>query len=346
MKRAFVLIILVWLFWGAAGPAVAALCQPVSHRVSTCSRIWTQAQPAFSTPQSRPDSILKGETYGWIEDYAYFYDAPSADARHVRTAMTGFFYGPVEDTASDEEGKTWYKVWGNWLPARYYHIVEASTFTGVTVNEQPQRPFGWVLRPFRPRAEAAGDADPSTAELQRYAFVQIYDSTIASDGALWYEVGDRGWVRHDYLALTTVRERPEAVGADEYWVDVDLSEQTLAAYEGDRLVFATLFSSGLSQWATRVGLNQVWERRLSAPMEGGTPGEDYYYIEAVAHTMYFDGEMSLHGAYWHDDFGRPKSHGYVNLPPRAAEWLYFWSEDAPNDLWVWSHYATHADFIQ
>jgi lipoprotein-anchoring transpeptidase ErfK/SrfK len=81
-------------------------------------------------------------------------------------------------------------------------------------------------------------------------------------------------------------------------------------------------------------------------MEGGTPGDDYYYIEDVTHTMYFDGEMSLHAAYWHDDFGRPKSHGCVNLAPRAAEWLFFWSEDAPNDLWVWSHYSTHADFNQ
>lgn len=340
MKRVLVPVVVVWLFWAAARPATAALCRPISRHSIVCPR----EQAVFTPLQPRGDSILTGVTYGWIEDYAYFYDGPSVDAEHVRTAMTGFFYGPAVETATDEEGKTWYKVWDNWLPARYYHIVEASQFTGVEVKRQPQRPFGWVLRPFQPRTTAAADIDPTTPELQRYDFVEIYDSTIASDGALWYEVGDRGWVRHDYLALTTLRERPEAVRADEYWVDVDLSEQVLTAYLGDRLVFATLFSSGLSQWATRVGLNQVWERRLSAPMEGGTPGDDYYYIDGVTHTMYFDGEMSLHAAYWHDDFGRPKSHGCVNLPPRAAEWLFFWSEAAPNDLWVWSHYSTHADF--
>lgn len=282
-------------------------------------------------------------TYGWIEDYAYFYDRPEPGARHVRTATTGFFYGPAEETRVDGNGNTWYYVWDNWLPARYYHIINASTFAGVEVNVQPRRPFGWVLRPVQPSVSPAGEED-SLPALRRYDFVQAYDSALGDDGSLWYDVGRGRWVRYDVLALTTVRQRPDGVGPDEYWVDVDLHEQTIAAYEGDRMVYAALFSSGLAEWSTRIGLNQVWERRLSAPMQGGEPGADYYYIDAVLHTMYFDGEISLHNAYWHDDFGRAKSHGCVNLAPRVAEWIYYWSEVAPNDLWVWSHYSTHADF--
>ena len=337
------LAILVAILAGAvaARPAAAAICR-VPESSAVCEG--RPLKPAFSEPRPRPNSLTNGVTYGWIDDYAYFYERPEPGARHVRTATTGFFYGPAEHTRVDDNGNTWYYVWDNWLPARHYHIVEASTFAGVEVNRQPERPFGWVLRPFQPRPEPAGAERPGVPELQRYDFVQVFGSAAGADGSLWYHIGPKGWVRYDYLALTTVRERPSAVGADEFWVDVDLSEQTIATYEGDRLVYAALISSGLPQWATRTGLNQVWERRISAPMRGGEVGTDYYYLADVLHTLYFDGEISLHNAYWHDDFGRPKSHGCVNLAPRVAEWIYYWSEGAPNDLWVWSHYGNHAEF--
>ena len=323
-------------------PAAAAICR-IPHSRPACE--FRPPEPPFTEPEPRTNNLTEGVTYGWIEDYAYFYDRPEPGARHVRTATTGFFYGPAEETHIDENGNTWYYVWDNWLPARYYHIVEASSFAGVEVNRQPARPFGWVLRPFQPRAAPGAEPTPTSSELQRYDFVQVYASGAGADGSLWYNIGSRGWVRYDYLALTTARERPASVEPGEYWVDVDLSQQTIATYEDDRMVYAALISSGLSQWATRVGLNQVWERRLSAPMQGGEPGEDYYCIDGVLHTLYFDGEISLHNAFWHDDFGRPKSHGCVNLPPRVAEWIYYWSEEASNDLWVWSHYSDHAEFI-
>lgn len=344
MKRTLIILTLLVIAGAfSARPAAAAICNTPMPWPACEGR---PPKPPFSEPDPRPNSLTEGVTYGWVEDYAYFYERPEPGARHVRTATTGFFYGPAEETHVDEKGNTWYYVWDNWLPARYYHIVEASTFAGVEVNSQPRQPFGWVLRPFQPRPEPGAEPAPGSSELQRYAFVQIQDSGAAADGSLWYNIGSRGWVRYDYLALLTVRERPSSVGADEYWVDVDLTEQTLAAYEGDRMVYAALISSGLSQWATRIGLNQVWERRISAPMRGGEAGVDYYYIEGVLHTLYFDGEISLHNAFWHDDFGRPKSHGCVNLAPRVAEWIYYWSEEAPNDLWVWTHYSNQADFIQ
>ncbi|MFW6183867.1 MAG: L,D-transpeptidase [Chloroflexota bacterium] len=345
------------LFLTAARPALAAICFPLRTNPG-CEQVTGQrsalhsdlAQPsqqdeAFTVPEPREDSILEGVTYGWIEDYARFYDAPGGDRKWQ--PETGFFYGPVEDSAV-VEGDTWYKVWGDWLPERYYHIVETSTFAGVEVNAPPERPFGWILRPVTPRAEPAGEVVAD--ELQRYDFVQIYDSARDGGGALWYDVGgpdDPGqWVRYDMMALIQQRTPPDEVGAEEYWVDVDLQQQIFAAYEGDRMVYAGLISSGLPRWATRTGLNQVWRRDLTTPMEGGERGDDYYYIEAVPHTLYFDGEIALHGAFWHDDFGRMKSHGCVNMAPRVAEWVYYWSEDAPNDLWVWVHHSTWGEFLQ
>jgi lipoprotein-anchoring transpeptidase ErfK/SrfK len=135
--------------------------------------------------------------------------------------------------------------------------------------------------------------------------------------------------------LVDVEPRPEGVAADEFWVDVDLYEQTVAAYEGDRMVYATPVSTGLPGWETNEGLFTVYARHREWPMWAEEGDADYFYLQDVPHTMFFDGDIALHGAYWHDEFGYPRSHGCVNMPPRAAEWVWAWSEDAPQEaLWV------------
>ncbi|HSM55100.1 MAG TPA: L,D-transpeptidase, partial [Candidatus Sulfomarinibacteraceae bacterium] len=67
----------------------------------------------------------------------------------------------------------------------------------------------------------------------------------------------------------------------------------------------------------------------------------------VPHTMFFDGDIALHGAYWHNDFGAPRSHGCVNMTPRDAEWVWYWSEEGPNDdLWVYVYSSPQDYFLQ
>ena len=59
-------------------------------------------------------------------------------------------------------------------------------------------------------------------------------------------------------------------------------------------------------------------------MSWGTPGDDFYYIEEVPWTMFFDDGRALHGAYWHDSLGYRRSHGCVNMSITDAQWLYNW----------------------
>lgn len=339
-KRLVVILVVVVAGLFGAGVGEAAGC---AWRNGTLVCGPSKEAPPFETPEPPRESILDGVTYGWVEDYARFYAAPEVEADWVRTASAGIFYGPVEDQATDEEGNAWLKVWGNWLPARYFHEKPASTFAGVKVNAQPQRPFGWVLREFETQAEP-GNPDTVESTVERYDFVEVYERAIGLDGAVWYDIGEGTWVRYHALALLALREPPRGVEADAFWVDVDLSQQTFAAYEGERLVFAGLISSGLPRWPTRRGLFRVYRTHLTTPMSGGEVGDDYYYLEDVPHTMYFDKAIALHGAYWHDDFGRPKSHGCVNIAPRAAEWLYEWAMGAPGDLRVWVHNSHHGEF--
>jgi lipoprotein-anchoring transpeptidase ErfK/SrfK len=111
----------------------------------------------------------------------------------------------------------------------------------------------------------------------------------------------------------------------EKWIRVDLSEQTVIAYEGERPVRGFVISSGLPQWPTVTGEFHIRTKVRSQLMEGGVPGNDYYYLPNVQWVQYFYAEYSFHGTYWHNDFGTPKSHGCINMTIADAKWLFDWA---------------------
>ncbi len=105
------------------------------------------------------------------------------------------------------------------------------------------------------------------------------------------------------------------------WIDVNLSTQTLTAYSNQTSVFQTRVSTGLAATPTVVGTYYIYAKYASAPMSG--PG---YYLPDVPYIMYFYRGYSLHGTYWHNNFGTPMSHGCVNLSTPDAEWLFNWAD--------------------
>jgi lipoprotein-anchoring transpeptidase ErfK/SrfK len=104
------------------------------------------------------------------------------------------------------------------------------------------------------------------------------------------------------------------------WIDIDLTNQLLLAYEGDTLVRTIVVSTGLPYTPTPVGQFQIYVKYLYDTMSG--PG---YYLPDVPYTMYFYRGYGIHGTYWHNNFGTPMSHGCVNLPTPQAEWLFNWA---------------------
>lgn len=122
--------------------------------------------------------------------------------------------------------------------------------------------------------------------------------------------------------------------SNERWIDVNLSTQSLTAYEGTSAVYSTLISSGLPQTPTVVGEFRIWLRYESQDMNGYAIGYDYY-TPNVPHVQYFYKGFAIHGAYWHNNFGQPMSHGCVNVTPADALWLYNW---ATHGTWVKVHY--------
>lgn len=114
------------------------------------------------------------------------------------------------------------------------------------------------------------------------------------------------------------------------WIDINLSQQRITAYVGQTPVYSAIVSTGTWQYPTVVGTYSVYVKYRYTPMSG--PG---YYLPNVPHTMYFYRGYAIHGAYWHNNFGTPMSHGCVNLSLGDAEWFYNW---APVGTKVVSHY--------
>lgn len=125
-------------------------------------------------------------------------------------------------------------------------------------------------------------------------------------------------------------------------IAVDLSSQHLYAYEGDLVIMDFPVSTG--KWApTPTGSFNIWVKLRYTKMEGGS-GAAYYYLPNVPYTMFFYGEnasksmgYAIHGAYWHNNFGNPMSHGCINMKTEDAGKIFAWAEPATTG---WANPAT------
>ncbi len=118
-----------------------------------------------------------------------------------------------------------------------------------------------------------------------------------------------------------VHNPPPAAGTGEgRWIDINLSEQMVYAYEDDTVVNSFLVSTGTWEHPTVTGQFYIYVKYEAADMAG--PG---YYLPSVPYVMYFYKGYGLHGTYWHSNFGTPMSHGCINLRTDDAGWLFGWA---------------------
>lgn len=253
--------------------------------------------------------------------------------------------GLVYVTYSDVQeinGKNYYMIdFGQWMrrgdiePNQIY-----SNFMGLQFTATPSRPFGWVLDaqligPVHPRRASSQSASFADRLLNQYEVVQIYERREA-EGLVWFEIGPDLWLESRQMRLAVFNSTPPDGVDNNRWIEVNLEQQTLSAYQDGQMVFATLIATGLPGVWTRPGLFQIYERHEETLMRGVFEADrsDFYYLEDVPWTMYFDESRALHGAYWRARFGFEQSHGCVNLSVADSHWLFNWATEGD---WVWVH---------
>jgi uncharacterized protein YraI len=144
----------------------------------------------------------------------------------------------------------------------------------------------------------------------------------------WYEVsyqGTNGFVSGRYLNLAGGQNVARSPGGPKR-IEIDLARQWLYAYEGDVRVFDAPVTTGRDGWNTPRGRFSVYAKVPLQDMSGNMRGESWH-VPDVPHAMFIVGDVALHGTYWHNLFGSGVriSHGCINLPLAAAEWLYNWT---------------------
>lgn len=288
--------------------------------------------PARRLPAFKPDPALTKLPYLYFkleEDEVPILSGPGGDSIG-QSFLPGFVYVSYIDRVDTGHGIYYMLESGGWIPGKGSRIGEYSAFQGLQFKSTPHNAFAWPL-PFYtgsiPVYRAPGYNSPLTDRiLYPYVdIVQVYDTQTA-DGVDWNMIGPGEWVEARIMATVTPATTPPDGVTTGRWIDVDLAEQTLAVYENYELVFATVIASGLDPFWTRPGLFQIYSKKETETMRNGDP-TDFYYLNNVPWTMYFDKARALHGAYWRTRFGYPQSHGCVNLSVGDSHWLFNWAHE-------------------
>ena len=189
LRRSIFFSVLGALIVGAlfltADPATAASCNLTVGGDYVCDAR-PDADP-FAVPKPIVDSFLNEVTYVRLADFTNVYDSPGG--RIVRNAGDGFLFVTIYGAAQVGE-QLWYQI----NPAEYVHandliLTDISEFSGIEVNIQPERPFGWIVLEVRPSDEPDGEANEDFRELGRYSFVQVFDAVRGEGDWLWYDIG-------------------------------------------------------------------------------------------------------------------------------------------------------------
>lgn len=219
------------------------------------------------------------------------------------------------------------------LPVDRLRPIEGSRFHGYRIPEEIDFPFAiirvddvWGYKYEKGKLSKG-------KQLPRRSAVKLTGKQNFFNGRLHYETVDNLWVSdRDASRLDPAKRMPAWGKNGERWMDINITKQTLVAFEGTKAVYATLVSTGEAGLgdpektrSTKRGIFRVHTKHLTATMNSDVTGEEFE-LQDIPYVQYFEGGYALHAAYWHDDFGKPRSHGCINMAPEDARRLFFWTE--------------------
>jgi hypothetical protein len=271
------------------------------------------------------------------------YDAPTFNANKIHIFGVDQV---VEITSVDENGEqgnpfnsAWYQVNGDGYTYSGWIQPVETIYQKPKFNIPESGQLGEITVPF------------SITKKAPYVYAQhghrIYYGTThwvtkvvvtQEEKSIWYEIYDFYLKKNFYVSSHDMRLIPNdeltllspEVPGEEKRIVVDLSAQLVTAFEGEKLVFSERCASGVKGTDTPKGEFRTYHKGPSVHMtnEGdAVENESVYSLPGVPWCAFFTGAgNAFHGTYWHNDYGRPRSHGCVNLPSAAAKFIYCWSQ--------------------
>jgi hypothetical protein len=241
------------------------------------------------------------------------------------------------------------------LPTDRLRPIQGSDFHGVEIGKGVEFPIALVREPGARYVvfQRAGNKLLEGAVAPYREAVPLTGRQQFFHDVLHFETKDGKWLSdRDASRLDPVKKVPGWASKGEKWIDVNITKQTLVLYDGVRPVYATLVSSGEAgledskkTTATKRGIFRVHAKHIATTMASDEVGEEFE-LRDVPYVEYFDDDgHAIHGAYWHDKFGIPKSHGCINLAPEDARRVFYFTEPAVPAHWHAAMDALHGTIV-
>jgi hypothetical protein len=320
-------------------------------------------------PQKIDLSILTNNIYpsnlqGRVTDTSInIYKMPSFEDQ-----VLNFFWRdivlPITGVSTSDDGgaynRVWYQVNGNGY-AYSGSLQPVKTELNTPQLEMPRKiNLAEVTVPF---TEARTYPNFSATVVYRYYYETTHwveEAVIDKEKNTWYRVSDDKFESHHYVPAKHLRLIPDEelsllspeVPDGQKRIEVHLGQQLVIAYEANQPVFMTRASTGGSFnnniFATPQGRHVTFHKRPSAHMAAGNLAANGFDLPGVPWVSYItESGVAFHGTYWHNDFGKPRSHGCINIPSKAAKWIYRWTQPVvpPDATYRFMDHGTTVDII-
>jgi lipoprotein-anchoring transpeptidase ErfK/SrfK len=298
-----------------------------------------------------------------LDDEINVYDMPSLKGNRVNSywrdwilPITGITIGSSEDSFN----LTWYKVGDE----GYVHsgsLQPVFTIINPAIAQIPvEGALAEVTVPFTDAHWDPGRDEPVAYRFYYATTYWVMEIVQDVDGNPWYGVRDDKWEYMFYVPSQHMHFIPEEelkpispdVPSNEKRIEVHIPQQVMIAYEFDQPVFMARIASGAifsnGDYSTPIGRHMTFRKRASRHMARGNLAANGYDLPGVPWNSYINEDgVAFHGTYWHNNFGRPRSHGCINLTPQAAKWVYLWTKpDVPPDQeGIYKRTGTNVDII-
>ncbi len=294
-----------------------------------------EKDPAFvplPEAEAMPSALLYGQALPALAD------APPRSETQLVAGNAGVRSGFALLSQFDHDGRRFGVTTDlHTIPLDRTRWVKPSAFRGLELSSELTLPVAFVMKKRATRhSREEGGRFRATDALDHRAVVPLTGQKQGS----YLEAKDGSWVKQEDVRTIEPMSRPPTWAKDgKKWIDVSILQQSLVAYEGLSPRYVTLVSTGADglgdpkkTHSTVQGVFLIHTKHVSVTMDGDETGDEFD-LRDVPFVQYFNEGYALHAAYWHDDFGTPRSHGCVNLAPHDAAWLFGWTTPEVPEAW-------------
>lgn len=314
-------------------------------------------------PVTGLDTLLLGQQGRVIDNEISVHEKPEPDSPIVKRYWKDMVFPISEVTIGGPEpahNRVWYMI----RDEGYAHsggIQPVRTILNMPTLTIPQE--GMLVEVTVPYTDAHYGPGRNIPVGYRYYYETTHWVIGAKEGVggeVWYHILEDKWEIEYYAPAAHFRVIPSEelaplssdLPSEAKRLEVRTDEQVVIAYEWEKPVFMTLTATGAKfsngNFYTPGGRHSTFHKRPSRHMAAGNLALNGYDLPGVPWICYFtESGVSFHGTYWHNNYGRPRSHGCINLSPSAAKWVYRWTDPyvPPGMQDVYENFGTTVDVV-